>query len=295
MERKAAAKGIDHLVLSVHDLEDARARYGAMGFTLTPEARHPFGTGNSLVQLDGCFLEIVIIADPALIPPMTEERFSFAEFNRGFLDDGEGFSMLVLDSEDARADQARYTEAGLHTYEPFDFQRKARLPSGEDVTVGFSIAFVTHPDMARAAFFTCQQHAPEHFWKPEYQTHRNGAKTIGDVYMVAQEPDRYADLIGAYSGATPRRTAAGEISAQTSRGSIQLLSPDAWKRHFPAAFAPDLGHGPRFAGYSIVVDDVDVAAQCLREGRITKLRDGDRIVVAPGDAFGSMIVFREAT
>jgi hypothetical protein len=44
-------KGIDHLVLCGRDLEAMRARYKEMGFTLTPRAEHPFGTGNSLVQL----------------------------------------------------------------------------------------------------------------------------------------------------------------------------------------------------------------------------------------------------
>ena len=55
--------GIDHLVLCGRDLEEMRRRYGALGFTLTPPAHHPFGTGNSLVQLDRCFLELLVVAD----------------------------------------------------------------------------------------------------------------------------------------------------------------------------------------------------------------------------------------
>ena len=49
-------RAIDHLVLCVRDLEAARAIYRRLGFTLTPPARHPWGTGNSLVQLQGNFL-----------------------------------------------------------------------------------------------------------------------------------------------------------------------------------------------------------------------------------------------
>ena len=48
------------------------------------------------------------------------------------------------------------------------------LPDGREVTVAF-----TWPSRwiraCRAVFFTCQQTAPEHFWKPAYQTHENGA------------------------------------------------------------------------------------------------------------------------
>ncbi len=48
-----ALRPIDHLVLAVRDLDAARATYGRLGFTLTPVARHPFGTANSLIQLNG--------------------------------------------------------------------------------------------------------------------------------------------------------------------------------------------------------------------------------------------------
>ena len=80
--------------------------------------------------------------------------------------------MLVLDSLDAAADLAEFKAAELGTHEPFGFSRSARLPDGEEVTVSFSLTFVTHPDMPQAAFFTCQQHAPEHFWKADY-CHQN--------------------------------------------------------------------------------------------------------------------------
>ena len=57
--------------------------------------------------------------------------------------------MLVFASDDARRDQAAFAESGLETYAPFDFERRAKLPDGSEVTVGFSLAFVT--DTAHAA------------------------------------------------------------------------------------------------------------------------------------------------
>ncbi|MFW6077427.1 MAG: VOC family protein, partial [Hyphomicrobiales bacterium] len=71
-------RGIDHLVLAVADLEAARRRYGELGFTLAPPGRHPFGTANSVIQLDGVFLELLSVAEPAEIPPHEDGRFSFA-------------------------------------------------------------------------------------------------------------------------------------------------------------------------------------------------------------------------
>src|SRR6185295_4118129 len=169
-------RGIDHLVLAVRDLAQARAFYESLGFTLTPRALHPWGTANHLVQLNGCFLEILGIADTAKIPPHAPGTFSFGAHNRGFLAAREGMSMLVFQSHDARRDQVEFAAAGLHTFAPFDFGRDAKLPDGGIVRVAFSLAFVTDPRMPDSALFTCQQHAPKFFWKREYQVHANGAR-----------------------------------------------------------------------------------------------------------------------
>ncbi|MBO6820247.1 VOC family protein, partial [Thalassospira sp.] len=47
------SRAIDHIVLCVNDLDAAIAVYTQLGFTVTPRAVHPFGTGNALIQLDG--------------------------------------------------------------------------------------------------------------------------------------------------------------------------------------------------------------------------------------------------
>ena len=75
------ARGIDHLVLPVHDLAQAMARYVALGFTVTPRAVHPFGTANALIQLQGCFLELLEVDDAAKIPA-SQTPASFAQIGR---------------------------------------------------------------------------------------------------------------------------------------------------------------------------------------------------------------------
>jgi hypothetical protein len=77
-------RGIDHLVLCLSDLEQARRTYQALGFTTTPPALHPFGTGNSLVQLQGNFLELLAIDEPQKIRPAAPGYFSFATFCQQF-------------------------------------------------------------------------------------------------------------------------------------------------------------------------------------------------------------------
>ena len=86
-------KGIDHLVLAGHDLEAMRSHYQALGFTVTPRGQHPFGTGNSLVQLHGTYLEPLAVTAPQDVPEHRAGQFSFAAFNRDYLKRHEGCSI----------------------------------------------------------------------------------------------------------------------------------------------------------------------------------------------------------
>lgn len=282
-------KGIDHLVLCGHDLPAMRDSYAALGFTLTPEARHPFGTGNSLIQLEGCFLELLSVFEPGKIPEHEATRFSFAAHNRDFLARGEGMSMLVLDSTDARADVAAFQAAGLRTYEPFDFSRKARLPDGKEVTVSFSLAFATHPDLPGLAFFTSQQHAPEHFWKPQYQRHPNRALTVLEVTLVAEKPEDHAPFLSAFSGfgAVPVK---GGITVRTARGNISCVTPERFAESF-ARQAPDLSAGPRFGGYTIGVRRMERLEESIAPSGHKLQKSGPHRAILSVDVNGSALAF----
>lgn len=286
-------RGIDHVVLCVNDLEAARDRYTRMGFTLTPTAHHPFGTANFLAQLQGCFLEVLTVADAAKIPEHGEDHFSFGAFNRDFLARGEGFSMLVFESGDGRADQAEFAAKGLDTYAPFDFSRTARLPDGSDVTVGFTLAFATHPDMPRAAYFCCQQHAPEHFWKPEYQRHGNSAQTVGAVILVAQTPEDFRDFFAALQSPDAVISEGGNLRVATARGDVLVLTPASYERRYGAGTAPGLADGPVLAATVIDVERPEAVALALGTGSVPWARTADGIAVLARDAFGTLIEFRQ--
>jgi catechol 2,3-dioxygenase-like lactoylglutathione lyase family enzyme len=286
-------RGIDHLVLAVADLEAARRRYAALGFTLTPPARHPFGTANSLIQLDGAFLELLSVAEPAAIPPHEPGRFSFAAFNRDYLKSGEGLSMLVLDSRDARADNRAFRQAGLVTYEPFDFSRTARLPSGEEAKVGFSLAFTSHPDIESAGFFVCQQHAPEHFWRAEYQRHENTALSVEEVCLVADRPMDFVKFLQTFAGSDKVVVSEHGAEIGAARGTLVVLTGAGFAERYGVA-PPGAHRRPALAGYTVGVSDFDkVLAAVERAGVATADGDG-RLSVVPDDAFGAVLAFAGA-
>src|SRR5690349_1154772 len=164
-------KAINHLVLAGRDLEAMRTHYARLGFTVTPRGQHPFGTGNSVIALRGSFLELLAVTVPQDVPEHRGGRFSFAAFNRDYLARHDGFSMLVLDTADARADIEAWRAAALQTYAPFDFSRTAKLPDGQEITLGFSLAFVSHPMAPWLGLFACQADRPDYFEQPRYLQH----------------------------------------------------------------------------------------------------------------------------
>jgi len=281
-------------VLCVRDLDAARNRFRSMGFTLTPPASHPFGTGNSLAQMGSSFIELLSVVDPGRIPPHANERFSFAAHNADFLARREGMSMLVISSEDARADEARWREAGLTTFEPVYFERGAKLPDGSEAKVAFTIAFVLNEEMPDAVFFCCQQHAPEAFWQPEYQRHPNGAMDFASVILAAEDPRRHAAFFDALFGAGSVQVNGDALDIQTALGKVEVIPAQASARPFSGFSAIDSSSAARFVGAGIRTADLGAADACLERGGIERLRKGERIIVSAAACCGIALEFVQA-
>ncbi|WP_436641733.1 VOC family protein [Microbaculum sp. FT89] len=285
------ARGIDHLVLAVHGLDRARSVYERLGFTVTPKAQHPFGTENHLVQLDGCFLELLGITDPDLFPVPEPGQFSFPRFNFRFLEQFEGMSMLVLDSSDAVADAKAFAEAGIQAYMPFAFGRDAQLPDGSLARVGFTLAFASDPSAPEAAFFTCQQLAPEHFWKTDYQRHANTAKTVLEVVMIAETPADHHMFYEAFVGTREVRATSMGLTVETARGRIRIETPAAVAATWGDAVPVADYRSPRFAAYVIGVERLEAAADCLERAGILFETRGDRLIVPASETLGAAVGF----
>ena len=137
-----SARRLDHLVLPARDLEAQAAFYRRLGFQVGARNIHPWGTENRLVQFDGCFLELITLGDGATPPEHAPRRFSFGGHVRDWLErNGEGMSMLVAESQDAKADARWLSQAGLGDYEPFHFGRKGKRPDGSETELAFTLAF----------------------------------------------------------------------------------------------------------------------------------------------------------
>lgn len=250
-------RSIDHIVLAVKDLDKAAAAYEALGFTLTPRAAHEdrMGTSNRLAQFaDKNFIEVLEVDRPEALAPhdfdQTPPFFSFGAQNRISVDMRDGISMLVFAGNDARADCAAFAAAGVQSYAPFDFDRQAKLPDGRSVTVSFSLAFATSPDMPAAAFFVCENRAQEHFWKPAFQSHDNGALGIRTVYLMSPNPQRDGAFVAKLFGGAVTAIQGGVSVSCGPKQDVRIVGRDVIAGIDPSFdCSPDVG--PVFAGISL--------------------------------------------
>lgn len=281
---ETSVKGINHLVLAANDLDAIRKTYAGLGFTLTAPGQHPFGTGNTIIQLHGSYLELLAVTRPNDVVEPRPGEFSFSAFNRDYLERHEGFSMLVMDSADAAADIANWKSEGVQTYNPFEFSRKALMPSGDEVTVGFSLAFVSYPAAPWLGLFACQHYRPEYYSQPQYQAHENGARNLHDVWISGPGALQLEGYVRTITGSRQVEKRGGKIEIGTKAGTIVLAEPGVFLEAF-GEIPPHSNDGPHLCGFTIA---------CDATGRLPTedLRTiGGRRILASDKCFGAAMAF----
>jgi hypothetical protein len=288
------ARGLDHIVHAVSDLDAAAAFYARAGFTVGARNRHApaWGTRNHIVQLPGFFVELLAMADTSGIVPHTERHFSFGAFNRDFLARGEGLSMLVLEGHDSAAEADAFRTAGIGDFDLFNFGREGKRPDSTPVKVAFSLVFARDPQAPEIGYFTCRQHYPENFWNPAFQHHANGVTGIAGIVLVADRPEDHRAFLTAFTGADVPAATSG-ITAKTPRGDIEVMEPAAFSRRFGVA-APPTVRGARLAALRFAVADMPTARAALQAGKIRFSEQTKELVVGPDLAFGATLVFEGA-
>ncbi|MBB3771356.1 catechol 2,3-dioxygenase-like lactoylglutathione lyase family enzyme [Angulomicrobium tetraedrale] len=287
------ARGLDHVVHVVRDLEAAGELYDMLGFTVGARNRHPWGTHNRLIQTPGFFVELLEVADPEAIPPHEDGKFSFGAFNRDFLDDvGQGLSMLVLEGRDPAADKEAFDTEGFGGFELFDFARTGKRPDGSDVEVAFTLAYARDPASPHTGFFTCKQLRPENFWAPDLQRHMNTTTGVAGVVLAAAEPERHLPFLAAFTDAPFRRAVDGWHIAKTPRGDVDLMSHALFTERFGVAAPPE--EGLRLVATRFAVSDIDKARKRVASSRMAAEEIEGIIVISAQAGLGATLVFEPA-
>lgn len=286
-------RGLDHVVHLVRDLDAAGEVYDLLGFTVGARNRHPWGTENRIVQTPGFFIELLQVVDPALIPAPEPGRYSFGFFNRDFLAaHGEGLSMLALEGSEPAQEKAAFDAAGVGGFEPFSFARKARRPDGQEVDVGFTLAFAQDPAGPGVGFFTSTQLNPENFWSGDLQRHSNQVTGVAGVVLVAEVPAAHIGVLEAVTGGRVRRAVNDWYVGETPRGNVDIMTRALFTDRYgvPAPGADGL----RLAAVRFVTTGAPQLRRALAARRMVEEAIEGVVVVPPKAAMGATLVFEMA-
>lgn len=214
--QQAGIVEIDHLLTAVDDAEAAGTEFERLGFTVTPvSVIGSMGLANRLVLLDPLtegtanFVELMAVHDPVHANPAM----------RALLTGPPGVRSLVLASFDAEATRAALERQGLAPGPVHKVAREWALPSGERLDVAFDVLLPMRAPSA-LAFNVCRYRTLQHYLRPEWRAHPNGAQSLIAVHAVAHDPAAVATFFARLFGCTVERREGGSLAVRP--GSVRL-------------------------------------------------------------------------
>jgi catechol 2,3-dioxygenase-like lactoylglutathione lyase family enzyme len=270
---------LDHVVIDVRDQIDEAARYfSGLGFQLTPRGRHTLGSVNHLAMFTTDYLELLGFGQDGAT------RLEIAPFPVGL-------NGLVFKTADAEAVHRRAAAAGLPVLPVQAFSRPVTL-DGATRDARFRTTRLDPTKVAMGRVYFCEHLTPDLVWRPEWQTHPNGARAIARVVVATGDPRRTALLFRDLFGGDSLSERDGRQVMAAGTAQVELALPNMVATEFGEAAAEPAGRAEYMAALEIKVRSLREAAQLLRPISGVHV-EVQRLVVPATEAFNTAIVFSE--
>lgn len=288
---------IDHLVLPVTDIDLARERLGRLGFTVAPDARHPFGTENACVFFtDKTYLEPLGVASVEESEETAREGNVFTARNQAFRFrcGSEGLSAVAFATADAKHEHARFVKRGISAGSVLQFERPVKMPDGAESVAGFRLAFAGDLRAPDFFLFAVERINPLPADRSALETHANGVTGIAEIALAAPEPTAFGEFVRAATKAGSGEETSFGLEVPTGNARINLMTPEGLEAYFDLA-APDTDRGLRGRAILFAVGDLAVTEAHLAANGVTYTRKGNRILVKPAPGQGVLFAFEETS
>jgi Glyoxalase-like domain len=286
-------RAFDHFVLPVASLVAARARFSALGFTVAPDARHPFGTENCCVFLqDGTFIEPLAVGDSSAYAAALAAGNAFVGNDARFrsLPGRTGFSQLVVKSDDAKGDNEEFIDAGFSGGPILDFGRTFTKADGSTGEVAFRLAFAAPNSSAETGFFACEVIKSVPGGRGALAEHANGAMVTVGLMAVADDPMETDEFLSFFFESESE--AGTELFHPAENGVLRVMPPEVYQM-ITGLDAP-AGNGLRIAAQIIGVITLDTVRASLEKTGVAHFEKPGWIVVPPAEGQGAAIIFQGA-
>ncbi|MEZ2126944.1 MULTISPECIES: VOC family protein [unclassified Sinorhizobium] len=278
--------GVDHTYLLVHDLEVSAALYRRLGFTLSPRGLHSpeKGTANHTVIFSHDYLELLGVVRETSGNRLQRDRLA---------DQGEGVQAIANRTESADKAKTGLVALGIATGEVSAFSRPLPLPDGTDGRASFRTLSFDPTVVPLGHFFLCQHETSGLVWRPELQTHENGAIALGGIIGISSDPRATAEVYARFYAEGRVIPAEGGFRVDTGKNSAPLLFLE--RKSAEHLFAgQNLDATPRggYAALRIIVDAVDKTKRVLAAPDVPfVLTERRSVIVGPEFTSGTIIEF----
>ena len=270
---------IDHVVIDVRDhIDDAMRCFSSLGFQLTPRGHHTLGSVNHLAMFATDYLELLGFGDQGAA------RVEIARFPTGL-------NGLVFKTTDAGLVYRQAATAGLPVLPVQAFSRPVVL-DGTTRDARFRTIRLDPDKIAVGRVYFCEHLTPDLVWRPEWQSHPNGASAIARVVVATPDPRRTANLFDDLFGSDVVAERDGRQVMMAGTAQVELALPNMVAAEFGEVAAEPAGRAEYIAALGIKVRSLREAAQRL--GAVPGVRvETRRLVVPAAAAFNTTLVFSE--
>jgi hypothetical protein len=246
---------------------------------LTPRGHHTLGSTNHLAIFATDYLELLGFGDGSAV------RSELTRFP-------EGLNGLVFKAADADAVHEAAAAAGLPVLPVQRFSRPVEA-AGTRHDATFRTTRLDPMKIAIGRVYFCEHQTPELVWRPEWQSHPNGAQAIAKIVVASPEPRRDAGLFAAMFGPAAVTNGDGKCVIRAGAARVELLPPAAVVAEFGDAAAAPAGRAAYLAALELRVPALAAAADRLRA--VPGLRvEPRRVVVPAAAACNTTLLFAEA-
>lgn len=231
------SQGVDHIVLPVENLVEARARYEQLGFSVNADGIHPFGTANCCVFFDNdTYLEPLAIHDHQIAKTMAVTN-SFVALDQAYRKamGNEGLSAIALQGLGVESDEENFRSKGFGGRNILSFKRKALHADGTEDVLSVTGAFCLHQDLASLGFFRINWLGdPQIISKiKKAPKHENGALGIVGITLASSNPENWLTYLETATGQAAEKGDAGRFLFTLPNGvlTVQHMSGNKNENH----------------------------------------------------------------
>ena len=271
---------LDHTVINVgYQMDAAEPVFKGLGFHLTDRGYHSLGSINHLMMFGTDYLELIGLPASAKGTISGRPDVQNAPI---------GINGLVFKSDDVDETYAHLQSIGMAAEPPKSFGRPVEL-DGVTSQAKFRTVTVAVDAFPGGRVYFCEHLTPELVWRPEWQTHANGATSISEFTIVSTNPDQEAENIANLLHS--QVDGEGErLNVPFDGGKITLLSPEAYKTRYGALASPMGQRTSIFGAMTIQSNDLSAVRAIAKEAALPTLDKANNINIRVPE-FDSVLEF----